>query len=338
MYENATTVESPFSMRRHFYQTCVVPVSACIAFAALSCSSEDERPLDSVTNRSQGGSETGDAASQNRPGGAGGAGGAPASVGQSGMASGEEAMGGLGLDAMSGAGPGPSSSGSGDGPDAGSAATPDASGEPAPEAPDTTADGTMTFFVTSRGGTQGGNLGGLAGADGLCRELAVAASADFARRQWRAYLSTSTAAARERIGTGPWHNQAGDLIANDLAQLHDQAAGGSLDATWPVNDFGVPLDEQGNQVAQNVHDVLTGSEQDGSLAQGLTCNDWTSNATNVQGRIGHTNRAGLMGQPPSWNAVHAVGCGPAGANFGEGTVTQGGGRGSIYCFAVIDDD
>jgi hypothetical protein len=209
---------------------------------------------------------------------------------------------------------------------------------PAPAALDTIADGSMSFFVTSRSPGNGGNLGGLMGADAFCRQLAVAASPDLGRRTWHAYLSTSSENARDRIGTGPWHNQAGDVIATSLEQLHDQAAGGGLDATWPVNDFSVPLDEEGNQLAQNVHDILTGSEQDGRLAAGLTCNDWTSAATTSQARNGHTNRAGLAGQPPSWNAVHTVGCGPAAANFAQGTVTSGGGRGSLYCFAVITGD
>lgn len=299
---------------------------------AVACSSDEERPSgDGVTP--QGGSGTDTTVGENRPGGSGGGGATggsgPASAGGTGGASSEGMGGALGLAGTLGAAGTVMASGGN-----GGSAPADAGGG-APDA-DTTADGTMTFFVTSRGGESGGDFGGLSGADALCRELAVAVSEDFGRRTWRAYLSTSMVDARTRIGTGPWHNQAGDIIASDLEQLHDQAAGGSLDETWAVNDFTKPLDEQGNQVPNNVHDILTGSEQDGTVATGLTCNDWTSSATDVQGRIGHTNRAGLAGQPPSWNAVHAVGCGPANGNFTGGTVTQGGGRGSIYCFAVIN--
>jgi hypothetical protein len=196
-------------------------------------------------------------------------------------------------------------------------------------------DGTMSFFVTSRGPGDGGDLGGLEGADAFCRELAVAGSPSSSSRTWRAYLSTSSVDARDRIGTGPWRNQAGAIIANDREQLHDQLTGGTLDSTWPVNDFSVPLDEQGNEAEQSVHDILTGSELDGTVAEGLHCGDWTSNSSSDMAQIGHANRAGLEGQDPSWNSVHSVGCAASETNRAQGTVTQGGGRGSIYCFAVI---
>lgn len=318
---------------------CALTASVTLA---LSCSSEESGPGGASGTSGAGGAGTEMNVNENRPGGAGGAGGAssPAATGGSGGGSSSgEGTGGAGIAGAQGGASSEGSAGTGGGANAGAAGgdagMPDV---PPDDEPDTVADGSMTFFVTSRGGTQGGNLGGLDGADALCRELAVAAGAGFARREWRAYLSTAAVNARDRIGAGPWHNQAGDVIANDLTQLHDQAAGASLDATWPVNDFGVPLDETGAQVAQNVHDILTGSQQNGTVAAGLTCNDWTSSANNVQGQIGHTNRAGLQGQPPSWNAVHAVGCGPAAGNFQQGTVTQGGGRGSIYCFARITGD
>jgi hypothetical protein len=199
---------------------------------------------------------------------------------------------------------------------------------------DSVADGTMTFFVTSTGLGEGGDLGGLDGADAFCTELAVAASPDLARRTWHAYLSTAGVNARDRIGTGPWHNQAGALIADSLDALHDQVPAGALDETWPPTDLSVPLDEQGNPVENAVHDILTGSLEDGTLAVGLTCNDWTSSDTTVQAQVGHSNRNGGM-RAPSWTTTHPVGCGASAENRAAGTVTQGGGRGSIYCFAVI---
>jgi hypothetical protein len=205
-------------------------------------------------------------------------------------------------------------------------------------------DGTMSFFVTSTGMGDGGNLGGLAGADAFCAELAVAQSADFAQRTWRAYLSTSTVNAMERIGTGPWRNAAGVIVANSLAQLHDPAnvaAGGPLDATWAINDLTIPLDETGAQIPSggaggNVHDILTGTLLDGTVAANETCLDWTSGADdpNIDARIGHSNRTGLAGQRQLWQDVHSVGCSQSGAN----NVTQGGGRGSFYCFAVINGE
>jgi hypothetical protein len=199
---------------------------------------------------------------------------------------------------------------------------------------DTIADGTMTFFVSSAGVGEGGNLGGLDGADGFCTELAVAASPDLARRTWHAYLSTSSVNARDRIGAGPWHNQAGALIADGLAALHDQAPAGRLDQTWAPTDLSVPLDEQGNSVENAVHDILTGTVEGGTLAAGLTCSDWTSSDPTIQAQVGHSNRNGGM-RAPSWTTTHPVGCGASAENRVQGTVTQGGGRGSIYCFAVI---
>jgi hypothetical protein len=209
---------------------------------------------------------------------------------------------------------------------------------------DTLDDGTMTFFVTSTGMGNGGNLGGLVGADAFCEQLAVAQSADFARRIWRAYLSTSMVDARARIGAGPWRNADGVIVANSLAQMHDPAnvaAGGPLDATWAIDDLSIPLDETGAEVPSggaggNVHDILTGTLLDGTVAPNETCLDWTSGADDetINARIGHSNRTGLPGQRQLWNDVHTVGCAQSGMN----NVTQGGGRGSFYCFAVIDGE
>jgi hypothetical protein len=195
---------------------------------------------------------------------------------------------------------------------------------------------TMTFFATSRGPGNGGNLNGLAGADAFCTMLAAAVSAELGAKTWHAYLSTSTVSARDRIGAGPWRNAAGQIIANNVTDLHDQiAANAALNATWPIASTTVALDERGNPVPTNpnVHDILTGSNTDGTVATGLTCNDWTSQSTMDMVQVGHTNRTG-GGRPPSWNSAHASGCGAFTANAQAGTVSQGGGRGSLYCFAV----
>jgi hypothetical protein len=207
---------------------------------------------------------------------------------------------------------------------------------------DAPASAAMSFFVTSRGPGHGGDLGGLSGADAFCQSLAAGVSSALGARTWRAYLSTSTAAARDRIGAGPWRNAAGTIIAANLAVLHDQLApdGGpaaALDASWPIGDTGIALDENGAQVPQSplVHDILTGSNADGTVAAGATCGDWTSQATTDTAEVGHSNRTG-GGRPPSWNAAHTVGCAEptAGMDFQQGTVSQGGGRGSLYCFAL----
>ena len=191
----------------------------------------------------------------------------------------------------------------------------------------------MNFFVTSMGMPTGGALGGLEGADAFCKALATAVSAELGAKTWRAYLSTSTVDARDRIGTGPWRNQAGDVIANDLEDLHAQEEGEALDDTWPPGDLGVALDETGAELENSVHDILTGSNVDGTLFEGNTCNDWTSDSETDTAGVGHSNRTG-GGRPPYFNATHTVGCAPFTDNYEEGTVSQGGGRGSLYCFAL----
>ena len=75
----------------------------------------------------------------------------------------------------------------------------------------------MGFFVTSAN-PKGGNLGGLAGGDAVCQSLAQAAGAGG--KTWHAYLSTSTVDAKTRIGNGPWYNFKGELIAQNVADLH----------------------------------------------------------------------------------------------------------------------
>jgi hypothetical protein len=191
----------------------------------------------------------------------------------------------------------------------------------------------MNFFVTSKGGDNGGAFGGLDGADAFCKALATAVSADLGQKQWRAYLSTATVNARDRIGAGPWRNQAGQIIANNLVDLHDQLADAAgLNTTWPVGSTTITLDEKGTPLPSDVHDVLTGSDTEGRVMANLTCADWTSSATTAQAQVGHSNRTG-GGRPPSWNSTHTVGCAPSATNRTAGTVTSGGGRGSIYCFA-----
>jgi hypothetical protein len=192
----------------------------------------------------------------------------------------------------------------------------------------------MNFFVTSKGWDAGGKFDSLAAADAFCDELATAVSADLGEKTWRAYLSTSMVDARDRIGTGPWRNQAGEIIANNVVDLHAQEEGEALDDTWPPSDVSVALDETGESLANEVHDILTGTNVDGTVNMAATCNDWTSNSPDDEAQVGHSNRTG-GGRPPFFNATHTVGCAPAtDMNYETGTVTQGGGRGSIYCFAL----
>lgn len=188
-----------------------------------------------------------------------------------------------------------------------------------------------SFFVTSQTSITG-NLGGLAGADATCQRLGSVANGG---RTWRAYLSVArnpelsnqTTHARDRIGSGPWYNVNLQLIANNLTELHTRTGDASL--------F---LDERGRRVngqwtgspAPNEHDILTGSNADGTLASGLTCADWTSDSASVSAQVGHSDGMG-PGQnttPPlsSWNSVHA--------NLNCSNTAPRGGAGRFYCFAV----
>lgn len=195
---------------------------------------------------------------------------------------------------------------------------------------------TMSFFLSSRGSGNGGNFGGIAGADQLCTTLATEVSPALGAKTWRAYLSTSTEDARDRIGDGPWRNAAGVIVGNDIDQIHDQAAGGASEETWPLADASIALDERGQQLPGNpvLHDILTGSNADGTVSASGTCADWTSEEGTT--RAGHSDRMGGMLNPSPWNSAHDTGCAEPdpGSNFQQGTVSQGGGRGAIYCFAI----
>jgi hypothetical protein len=306
-------------------------VFSASALLVAACSSDKANP---GTATSGGAPQT--SVETNKPaGGSGGGAGAGTAAGRAGSpGEGQTAPGGLSQNGSAGR-------------SGGGAATPPAaatdagSNTPPAVASDAGANDTgMTFFVTSRGIGTGGNFGGLAGADAFCTTLATAANPALAAKTWHAYLSTSTENARDRIGTGPWRNFNGRVIANSVAQLHDQAmgqtVGRTLDQTWPPGDATVALDERGNQVPLNpvLHDILTGSNLDGTLSMAGTCNDWTSTMGTTQN--GHANRGGQGQNPPSWNSAHATGCGqnPPNTNMQQGTVSQGGGRGSIYCFAI----
>ncbi len=186
----------------------------------------------------------------------------------------------------------------------------------------------MGFFVTSTGLGDGGNLGGLEGADAHCQSLAEAAGAGD--RDWRAYLSTQEdgrrgISARSRIGQGPWYNANGELIASDLDQLH----------ILPNLYYRTAVDENGNAIngrgdSPNEHDILTGSQADGTAyfpwTEGdKTCSNWTSNGEG-SATVGHHDRHG--GGNTSWNAAHdSRGCS---ADNLRGT----GGNGYFYCFAA----
>jgi hypothetical protein len=192
-------------------------------------------------------------------------------------------------------------------------------------------DPAMTFFITSAGPGNGADLGGLAGADRHCQQLAAAAGAGA--RTWRAYLSTinedGTAAehARNRIGSGPWHNARGVLIAHTVDALHGDSA--NLTKATILTERGDTVNGRGDR--PNMHDILTGSNPDGTAftEEGYTnCDNWTSRGAEGGTRVGHHDRSGGGPNPTSWNSAHTSrGC-------GQTNLQATGGNGFFYCFAV----
>jgi hypothetical protein len=180
----------------------------------------------------------------------------------------------------------------------------------------------MTFFITSAGSGDGANLGGLDGADAQCLKLAEAAGAG--KHTWRAYLSAEGVNAKDRIGNGPWQNFAGEVIATDVASLH---AANKINKTTGLTETGAPVKGRGDE--PNQHDMLTGSNADGTLAAGQTCNDWTSNGEGTA-MLGHHDLMGpdTLATAKSWNAAHpSRGC-------SQEALIGTGGNGYFYCFAA----
>jgi hypothetical protein len=193
-----------------------------------------------------------------------------------------------------------------------------------------------SFFVTSVGIGNGANLGGLAGADNYCQTLAQAAGAGA--KTWRAYLSTQGADgkpavnARERIGNGPWQNSKGVVIAKDVAELH--SAANNLTKQTALTEKGDVNNGRGD--TPNRHDMLTGSQPDGTAFAGAddrTCKNWTS-STQGSAMLGHSDRIGLRDDDASksWNSSHPS-RGPDGG-CSQADLKSTGGDGLFYCFAA----
>lgn len=191
----------------------------------------------------------------------------------------------------------------------------------------------MTFFVTSVGLGQGADLGGLEGADRHCQSLAQAV--DAGHRTWRAYLSTQASGAqqavhaRDRIGSGPWQNAQGAVIARDVAELHGQ---NNLTKQTALTEKGEIV--QGRGDTPNQHDILTGSQPDGTAfagAEDWTCGNWTKSGTEGAAMVGHSDRLGLSDTEVarSWNSSHLSrgGC-------SQDALRGTGGAGLFYCFAA----
>ncbi len=189
----------------------------------------------------------------------------------------------------------------------------------------------MSFFVTSAGSGKGGDLGGIAGADAICQKLATDAGAGG--KTWHAYVSSNTPAgggqavnARDRIGTGPWQNAKGVVIAKDVNDLHSN----------PNINKETLLDEKGNRIKvrgdnPNQHDMMTGSDLQGRAFPAnlnLTCNNWTSSNFG-SAMLGHGDREGIADTvyQHSWNSAHMS------RDCTQPGLVATGGNGLFYCFA-----
>ena len=189
----------------------------------------------------------------------------------------------------------------------------------------------MSFFVTSSSPGKGGDLGGLAGADQLCPSLAATAGAG--NRTWRAYLSTQPAGgqsgsnARDRIGKGPWINAKGVVIATDVEQLH---GANNLSKQTALTETGNIVNGRGD--TPNLHDVLTGSQPNGTFIAGdanSTCGNWSMSSDGAA-MVGHHDKTGLNESAPakSWNSSHQS----RGCSIDQ--LKASGGGGLYYCFAA----
>ncbi len=185
----------------------------------------------------------------------------------------------------------------------------------------------MSFFITSVGSGNGANLGGLAGADAHCQNLAKAVGAGG--KEWRAYLSTqgpNAVNAKDRIGSGPWFNSKGVQVAANVAELHSDK--NNLTKETQLTEKGGVVNGRGD--TPNQHDILTCSNLDGTAfpaGEDHTCNNWTSSDTG-SAQVGHHDRQGGGANPTSWNSAHgSKGCSQA-------NLIATGGNGYFYCFAV----
>jgi hypothetical protein len=202
-----------------------------------------------------------------------------------------------------------------------------------------------SFFITSVGKGDGANYGGLAGADAYCAQMAQASNIPTPQgRTWRAYLSATARGgqpavnARDRVGAGPWHNARGQLVANNVADLHGDVERdrNQINKTNALTEKGEAVNGVGDK--PNQHDILTGSDSHGRARAGdddTTCTNYTSNQDPPQGSprgqgpgvwVGHHDRTG--GGNSSWNATHkSAGC-------SQQALVGTGGAGMLYCFAA----
>lgn len=185
-------------------------------------------------------------------------------------------------------------------------------------------DTSLSFFITSNGSGNGADLGGLAGADMICKSLATAAG--HGDKDWKAYLSTigdGGVNAKDRIGAGPWYNAKGVMVASSVADLHSD--NNKLSKENSITEMGMVVNGRGD--TPNMHDILTGTNLNGTAGPS-TCMNWTSSAETGGANVGHHDRTGGGANPTSWNNAHmSRGC-------SQPNLVATGGNGAFYCFAA----
>ena len=206
----------------------------------------------------------------------------------------------------------------------------------------------FSFFVTSLAAVRresgnengfGGDLGGLTGADEICRKIAEVSMPGSGAKGWRAFLSTSTENAIDRIGMGPWYDRTGRVVAMDIDGLLNERPDGDASIIEDLpNEEGVPNQAGTGTGDDDNHDTITGSNSQGEWDGGPTCDDWTSAVGSEGPRVGHSWPA-FSGM--NWIEAHeAPGCEPSvslvqtGPGSGNG-IGNAGGYGGFYCFALM---
>ena len=227
----------------------------------------------------------------------------------------------------------------------------------------------FSFFVTSLAALRelsgssdgfGGDLrfgetgagAGLRGADKLCATIAERSLAGAGSKPWRAFLSASSDGtgaqvnAIDRVGTGPWYDRVGRLVAStksDLLAQRPASADTAIIKDLP-NEDGVPNHAPDGLQVDN-HDMLTGTDTSGKLASGGTCADWTSTTVSERPVAGHAfpRAGGTNNDSAHWMSAHPVpGCKAGititeGNGMGSSTVGGAGGYGGFYCFVKTGD-
>jgi hypothetical protein len=304
--------------------------AATIALGAASCSSNDDGGGNGSGGNGAGGSAAGGTGSGGKGAGGSAAGGSAAGGSAAGgSAAGGSAAGGSAAGGSGDGGSGAGGSGSGGTGDGGSGAGGSGAGGSGAGGSGTGGgSGSMLSFFVSSSTRTTAVLGGLAGADKICQDLATAVGAGG--KTWHAYLSVKgppVVNARDRIGSGPWFNSKGVMIAKDVADLHTKFG----DHTVFIDENGKAINGQwAGSPTPNEHDILTGSNKEGMLIPDNTCADWTMPMGSSA--VGHADGLGpggvMMGGGRDyriWNYVHTGDC---------GKTSTGGGAGRIYCFAI----